>query len=168
MSFSIRPTLQADHPGIRDMVRAAFSDGDRNGEEEVDILARTWALIDTRAQIDLVAVDEGQIVGHVLAAEGDLARTPVMGIAPLSVAPDHQRSGVGITLINEVMRLAKGEGRSMLLLLGNPSYYQRFGFEPASEYEIFYAPAGDSPAFQVLILECRRPSINGEFIYCFE
>ena len=110
------------------------------------------------------------VVGHVLAAMGDLDGHEVPGIAPLGVVTGRQSDGVGSTLMAHLLDEASARAWSLLLLLGDPGYYGRFGFAPASALGISYGPAGvGNPHFMA---HCSRAATavipSGEFRYCWE
>src|SRR5271170_5088940 len=94
-TWSIRLTRPADRDAILGVVREAFSDPSRDGQEEVDIVLNTWLLKAAVSGLDLVAVADGQIVGHVLGAYGSLDERRVVGVAPLAVIPHRQSEGIG-------------------------------------------------------------------------
>ena len=169
------------------LVNEAFSgeghDGrQHDGRGEVEIAERTWELDIAPAELDLVAVeDRGALIGHVLAAPGTLrggeargggAVLPdrrVLAVAPLAVLPSLWRQGVGSSLIEEVLSRAERSGAPLVLLLGDPGYYRRFGFEPAGTYGIFHPPAGrDDPHFMVRRFEHLGEGWRGAFAYCWE
>ena len=166
--YVIRSTTESDHDPILGVVRDAFAHDGRDGKEEVDIVLATWAMGDSVRPIDLVAVDDDTVVGHVLGAVGQLGDRPVIAVAPLAVAPSHHGRGVGSALMEELLQRAESQREPMVLLLGNPAYYGRFGFEPAAPLGITYAPVGDNPAFQARRLESYDPSLRGTFVYCWE
>lgn len=125
----IRPEIPADIPQIHAVVAAAF---------ETDAEAR---LVDAlrasgNATISLVAEQEGAIVGHILFSPVTVDGTavPVLGLAPVSVVPAHQRQGIGGALIREGLTRAAARGYTAAVLLGHPEYYPRFGFVPASRF----------------------------------
>jgi predicted N-acetyltransferase YhbS len=150
-------------------VQDAFSDATRDGSEEVRIVADTWALAAAPDGFDLVAVDEKLVVGHVLGAWGDVDGRAIVGIAPLAVAPGHQHRGVGTALMTELLAHAVRKGLPMVVLLGDPGYYGRFGFEPSGPFGITYRPVGaDNPHFQVRRLPEYDASARGDFTYCWE
>ena len=166
---AIRPTLPDDRPEVIEVVRAAFSHSGRDGREEVDIVEQTWALgLDDL--VDLVAVDDDQIVGHVLGAPGAVdAVTKLLAVAPLAVRPSHQGQGIGSQLMPELLRQAEDAAWPAVVLLGNPDYYSRFGFEPAGPLGLTYAPVPpELPHFQIRRLSRYAPSLRGSFVYAWE
>jgi putative acetyltransferase len=166
---AIRATTDDDHDAVLALVGVAFSDDHRDGQEEVDIVLATWALGDAVDPIDLVAVADGAIVGHVLGARGSLGQLGVIAVAPLAVTPAHQRQGVGTLLMTGLLQRAEAAGWPMAVLLGNPAYYSRFGFEPSGPLGISYSPVGEgSPHFQVKRLGSYDTSCRGSFTYCWE
>lgn len=169
MQILIRPTRDRDREAVLDLVREAFSDATRDGHEEVDVVATTWACGDAVRPIDLVAVDGVTVTGHVLGAVGTLGDGHALALAPLGVAPAHQGRGIGSALVREFLRQADEAGWPMVLLLGSPTYYGRFGFEPSSPLGIVYPPVGaGDPHFQVRRLTNFDPSHRGDFVYCWE
>ncbi len=168
-SLIVRSTTPADRDVVLDLVRTAFSDDTRTGDEEVDIIVATWALGTAARPIDLVAVDDQTIAGHVLGARGALGNDELLAVAPLAVAPNHQGRGVGTALMHELLTRADGADWPMAVLLGRPEYYSRFGFEPAGQFGITYAPVGaGNPHFQARPLRGFRHVSPGMFTYCWE
>ena len=93
----------------------------------------------SKAVIALVAEDEGRIVGHILfspVALDPLAGTVGLGLAPVAVLPDHEKHGVGRRLVQNGLAECRAWGAGFVVVLGDPPYYTRFGFEPASKYEL--------------------------------
>jgi predicted N-acetyltransferase YhbS len=169
VTVAVRLSRDADAALILDVVEDAFSSPERDAHEEIDIVRSTWAVCQPPRLLELVAHDRGNVVGHVLAAPGPLGTKEALGVAPLSVAPERQGEGIGGALMRAVIERAGAEGRRLLLLLGDPGYYQRFGFEPAWPLGITYAPAGrHSPHFMARRLPGYEPSLRGEFRYCWE
>lgn len=174
LPVTVRATTSADRDVVLDLVQTAFSDDTRTGDEEVDIVIRTWACGATAHPIDLVAVDDDTIAGHVLGAAGtlddhELLAVAPLAVAPLAVAPAHQGCGVGTALMTELLTRAEGAGWPMVVLLGRPEYYSRFGFEPASRFGITYAAVGaGNPHFQARRLRAFTDVGPGIFTYCWE
>ncbi len=165
----VRTALLGDRAGILEVVRDAFSSEDRDGREELDIVESTWELKATPHELELVAIAGGTIVGHVLAGRGDLGGREVVGVAPLAVLPSRQGTGIGSALMAELLRRAEVAQFPLLVVLGDPGYYGRFGFEPSGPLGISYGPAGaGNPHFQVRRLAGYDPSYRGTFTYCWE
>ena len=171
VSVTVRPLLPADAEAVLAIVFDAFSSPGRDGSEEVEIVRRTWRRCPPPERTELVAVADGSVTGHVLAAPGRLdgRDTAVAGVAPVSVAPAHQHEGAGSALVQELIRRAEDRGWPLLVLLGDPAYYGRFGFRPAGELGLSYAPAGaGNPHFQARPLRDGTTALRGVFSYCWE
>jgi putative acetyltransferase len=171
VTIEIRPAQPGDRAAILAVVDESFSDESRDAGEELDIVRQTWARRSGQQRIELVAVVDGAVVGHVLAATGELDGLAVAGVAPLCVLPARQRSGVGTALMGALFTEASRRGWPVLLLLGDPAYYGRFGFAPAAALGIHYAPAGrDSPHFLVHHVggDAGAALPRGEYRYCWE
>ena len=127
----------------------------------------TWAL---EPALELVAVDgDGTIAGHVMGGRGRLDGRETIGLAPLSVRPDWQRQGIGSRLVIEFLARAESAGWPLVVLLGAPAFYGRFGFEPAGPLGIVYDVVGaNDPHFQVRRLSRYDPKLKGHFTYCWE
>ena len=125
----IRCARETDLNVIREVIETAFSDEENKVIMELvaDLSGET-----THPPItSLVAEAENQIVGYVSYSPIFLRTDPSMVgyiLAPLAVAPKHQKKGVGAKLIkNGIDRLTR-DGADCLLVYGDPTYYSRFGF----------------------------------------
>jgi putative acetyltransferase len=164
---TIRTAVPADREAIRRLVREAFSSENRDGLEEVGIIDSTWALDPGPRDLELVATEGGSVVGHVMAALGDLAGREVVAVAPLAVSPSRQGEGVGHALMTELLSRAEAAELPLIVLLGFPGYYSRFGFEPSDPLGISYR-LERNPHFLVRRLSRYEPSYRGDFVYCWE
>jgi len=103
----------------------------------------------------------GVVVGHVLFSPVTVAIAYVgfraLGLAPVAALPEHQRQGAGSQLIREGLRLCEQTSVDAVVVLGDPRYYSRFGFVPASGYglENEYG-AGD----EFMALEIRKGGLG--------
>ena len=125
------------------MVVAAFG-----RDEEADIVEAVRAA--DGALVELVAEDDDRIVGHVLFNRMSCA-VPLAGLAPLSVAPSHQRIGIGGALTRAGLDACRGLGIKGCVVLGDPAYYGRFGFTRAPA--TLSSPYAHLAAFQALAFE---------------
>jgi putative acetyltransferase len=143
-------------------------------------------LIDAETVIDeisLVAVLDGKIVGHILYTDlqihdddgNDLTDQPgvelsdfityAVALAPVAVLPDKQRNGIGKALINESLKLADQRGHGLVIVLGHPEYYPKFGFEPASKFGMNSPFDAPDDVFMAKPLSKYNPAICGDVVY---
>ena len=122
----IRPEEERDFDEIDAVVRAAFGK-----QDEVDFVHRIRAADTYVPELALVAVDNAEIVGHVMFSYATVGGRPVLQLAPLAVRPDRQRTGIGDALTRRGIELAEERGEPLILVLGIPEYYPRFGFTSA-------------------------------------
>jgi putative acetyltransferase len=115
-------------------------------------------------ELSLVATEDDQVVGHVLATRAHVDDRPALGLGPLSVLPQRQRSGVGTALMHAVLGAADALGEPLVALLGNPAYYSRFGFVPAQPLGIAAPVPEWGDHFQIRTLS-RYASQTGRFRY---
>jgi len=129
----IRPEAPPDSDAISRVVTAAFGRAD-----EARVVERIRASGHYLPALALVADDGERLVGHVMTSyvtvEGDDRR--YLELAPVSVTPDRQRSGIGIAMIEETLRLADAMDAPFMLVFGHAEYYPRFGFESARAHGI--------------------------------
>jgi putative acetyltransferase len=155
----IRPEAEADHEAVAEVTAAAFGQDD-----EARLVEAIRASAEYVPELTLVAEDEGRIVGHVMYSystlDGSDAR--LLQLSPLSVVPDRQSEGIGAALTRESLRLADERGEPLVLVLGHPTYYPRFGFRRASTLGL-EAPNPDWPdeAFMAVPLGAYDASLRG-------
>ena len=89
---------------------------------------------------------------------------PAEWFGPLSVHPDHQGRGIGSALVNELLDRAGRGGETLVALLGDPDYYERFGFRESTWFSID-PPEEWGRHFQVLTLPSHDPLMRGRFRY---
>ena len=133
----IRNEKKSDIQAISDVTEAAFLTLPISQHTEQFVIK---ALREANAlTISLVAELDGRVVGHI-------AFSPVTfsdgspnwhGLGPLSVLPEHHKQGIGKSLVNEGLSRLKDCGSRGCVLVGDPAYYQRFGFKnlPTLIYE---------------------------------
>lgn len=59
-------------------------------------------------------------------------RTPAILLGPIAVEPELQGKGIGVRLIRESMKVAEDLGHRLIVLVGDPEYYEQFGFRNAA------------------------------------
>jgi putative acetyltransferase len=121
----IRDEQPTDCDGIRRLHRLAFC-----REGEVRLVDRLREEGHTR--VSLVAVKGWQIAGHVLFSrlliETASGTALALALAPLAVVPEYQRQGIGSQLVRCGLEVCHLQGHRIVIVLGDPAYYRRFGF----------------------------------------
>jgi putative acetyltransferase len=151
----IRDEERADIPAVRKVVEEAFLQ-----PAEARLVDRLRA--DGEAVISAVAVDAEQIVGHIMFSKMS-APFRALGLAPVAVTPSSQRNGIGSQLIRWGLAQAKTNRWQGVFVLGDPKYYERFGFSVAlaSGFESPYA----GEHFMALALNGALPVTSGKVEY---
>ena len=143
----IREARPADHAMIRAVTQAAF---DASRFDEAGIIEGVRG--ERRVLVELVAEDDGLIVGHVLFSRmrADPPRA-VAALGPVAVAPARQRTGIGEALCRAGVEACRAAGMEAIVVLGHPPYYPRFGFSAEAAAKLI-SPYAGNPAFMALEL----------------
>jgi putative acetyltransferase len=124
----VRDETPSDHAAVRAVVRAAFG-----RDDEANLVDALHAGGYVRASF--VAEHHGETVGHVmftrLPVESAGSVVETLALAPMAVAPDWQRQGIGSDLIRFALAACRDRGHRAVLVLGHAEYYPRFGFSAA-------------------------------------
>lgn len=166
--ITIRPECPDDHEAVFQVNREAFG-----GESEarlVEALRRSLAFI---PELSLVALDGLRAVGHILFTKilvrGSGQSHDALALAPMAVLPAYQQQGIGSALVRRGLQDARALGHSVVIVVGHPEYYPRFGFVPAKPLGIHARFEVPNEAFMVLEL---RPNalrgVQGEVEYPLE
>lgn len=83
----------------------------------------------------------------------------VVALAPLSVAADRRRKGIGSALVRTSLEVLRDRRCDLVLVLGDPAYYGRFGFVPAADFSL--RTPYDGPYQQTLALSERGRAARG-------
>lgn len=148
--MDIREEHDADLGGIRAVNDAAFGGTDES--QLVDHLRDDGLFITS-----LVAVEYGEIVGHILFSELEVSSDDhstcvrAAALAPMAIAPTHQRLGIGSELVRQGLEHCQEKGIEAVIVLGHERYYPRFGFS-AQMAECIKSPFS-GPFFMVLPLK---------------
>jgi putative acetyltransferase len=144
-TVTIRGEESADFAATAHVNRAAFRSEDEPAL--VDRLRREGALV-----CSLVAEQAGQVVGHLAFSPAALAGCRAVAFGPLAVLPPFQRQGIGTQLTEAGIAWCRQAGYELIVLLGHPSYYPRFGFERSDQYGIGNDFGASAEHFMVLAL----------------
>ena len=165
MPLHIREETPADYAAIHALTEAAFRNAPHTSHTEqwiVDALREAGALA-----ISLIAEDDREIVGHVAVSPVVLSdgSTGWFGLGPISVAPAHQKQGIGAMLMKLALDTLRARGAAGCVVLGDPAYYARFGFLPEPALVLPGVPA---EYFQAIALRGGVPAANVRYHTAFE
>ncbi|MEV0601599.1 N-acetyltransferase [Streptomyces sp. NPDC050315] len=132
-SWRTRPEASGDAAAVRKVNLAAFPTA-----EEADLVDALRA--DRDAWLDglswVAEAPDGTVAAHALLTRCHVGGEPALALAPCAVLPEHQRAGAGSAAIRAALDAARARGERLVVVLGHPGYYPRFGFRPASRWGI--------------------------------
>lgn len=141
-------------PGEADLVDALRSGG--------------YARVSLVARLAQGESSEGHVVGHILLSdlsiETDAGAIPALALAPLAVLPEYQRKGIGHRLVEQSLTLARQHGHRIVIVLGHPEYYPRFGFS-AELAEPLKSPFSGPPWMALELVPGALEGVAGEVKY---
>ena len=149
--IEIRKEHPKDYEGVRIVNDQAFGQ-----PEEGRIVNKIYE--SCKEIVSLVAVSDNIIIGHIFFSPATI-ETPTdlikgMALAPMSVLPEFQNKGIGSMLVKEGLRIIRNMSYPFVIVLGHEKFYQRFGFQHASNYGL-KCQWEDVPddAFMVMIID---------------
>lgn len=147
-SMLIRTETTADYEAIRQVNGLAF--GQDSEARLVDALREGGYV-----RLSLVAENKGQVVGHILFSDlpiiTEAGTASALALAPMAVLPAFQRQGIGSALVQRGLEVSREQGHRIVIVLGHPDYYPRFGFS-AKLAELLSSPFGGGEAWMALEL----------------
>lgn len=156
--ITIRPETAEDCAAIHEVTLLAFAQ-----EKEAQLVEDLRGLPDFIPELSLVAVRAEHVIGHILfspmAIETEKGAVPALSLAPLSVRPERQNQGVGSQLVREGLKRCQSLGHEVVVVVGHPDYYPRFGFSSARAKGL-EAPF-EVPDEAFLVLELAPGALDG-------
>ncbi|MED5387843.1 MAG: N-acetyltransferase [Pseudomonadota bacterium] len=162
--LTIRAETPEDVGAIHAVVEAAFANVSYSDQREAQIV---WQLREADAlAVSLVADRHGELLGHVAASPVQLSdgSDHWFGIGPVSVLPDWQGQGIGTALMEAVIATLREQGAAGCVLLGDPSWYLRFGFVATP---LLRLPGVPPEYFQALLLRGDWPDAEVHYPSAF-
>ena len=156
LMLTIRPETPEDTESIRFVNEQAF--GQREEAEIIEKLRNRGALI-----LSLVATRDNNVVGHIafspVVIESEDLSFKAIALGPMSVLPIYQRQGIGGQLVRAGLRECRNLGHDIVVVLGHPTYYPRFGFMAAKTKGIVCEFEVPEEAF--MVMELREEALVG-------
>ncbi len=161
----IRQETISDRDAVHEVNRLAFGRDDE--ASLVEALRRSDAFI---PELSLVAEKEGRVVGHILfsriTVEAPTRVVTALSLAPMAVLPEFQRQGIGSDLVRDGLERSKAAGHEIVIVLGHPDYYPRFGFSPARAMGVECPfPAPDEAFMAIELVPGALDAVEGTVKY---
>ncbi|WJW76243.1 N-acetyltransferase [Thiohalobacter sp. IOR34] len=139
------------------------------GEAEARLVDAVRNSPDFIRDLSLVAEINGRIVGHLLLSkvilENENGSQEILALGPMSVVPSQSHRGIGSALIQAAIGRARDMRYSAIVVAGQPEYYQRFDFKPASDWGIVSNLPLPEDALTAMELKPGALSGGGRVIY---
>lgn len=164
--MQIRPERQEEYRAITQLVQTAFATAKVSDGTEQEFVKHLRASGNYIPSLALVAVEEEELIGHIMLTRTRLHPTKggevaVLLLAPLCVKLEKRNQGVGGALVEASFRQARQLGYPAVFLLGDPAYYGRFGFRAAEGYGIRES-SKTLPGEFVLACELEQGALQGK------
>lgn len=158
----IRPERPGEETAIHEVEAAAF--GQELEPRIVDEVRAGGAFI---PELSLVAEEGGTIVGHVMVSRGyvEPSGAEILLLGPIGVLPVRQGEGIGRALVEAALSGARELGAPCVALVGDPAFYERFGFVQAEPLGILPPEGWPSRPFQVAVLAEEVELPQGRVVY---
>lgn len=161
----IRNETPSDSEAIEAITIAAFKSATHTSHTEQYIVR---ALREAgQLSVSLVADEAGVVIGHVAVSPVTISdgSTGWFGLGPISISPEHQRQGIGTSLMQAALAALRALGAEGCVVLGDPTYYGRFGFSTEPSLVLPGVPA---EYFQAIALGGAMPAGTVAYHPAFE
>ncbi|MFJ6483516.1 GNAT family N-acetyltransferase [Streptomyces sp. NPDC091682] len=160
-AWPARPETAADAAAVRAINLAAF--GTPLEADLVDALRADGSWLPGLSYV--AEAPDGSVAAHALLTRCEVDGAPALALAPVATDPGLQRSGAGSSVVRALLAAARERGESLVIVLGHPEYYPRFGFLPASRFGIRAPFEVPDEALMALVLDGSRPVPAGTIRY---
>jgi putative acetyltransferase len=82
---------------------------------------------------------------------------PAVALAPVAVLPEQQGKGIGGKLIRHGLDRLRAQGEQVVIVLGHPKYYSRFGFSTDKASSL----ASPFPTEAFMVIELSPGALDG-------
>lgn len=163
--MNIRQEQLIDYDIVYQVVKKAFESAEYSDGNEQDLVVALRKSKSFIPELSLVAVCENNIVGHILFTKAFVNHVEVLALAPLSVLPEFQNRGVGLSLINQGHSIARKLGYRYSVVLGHSKYYSKAGYVPASLYGIKAPFTVEDENFMAICFAPKAERLDGYIKY---
>ena len=163
--MNIRQEQPEDYDMVYQIIKDAFKNAEHSDGNEQDLVAALRESKSFIPELSLVAVEDNRIVGHILFTKAFVNKTEMLALAPLSVLPEYQNKGIGLSLIKHGHNIASKLGYHYSVVLGHPQYYPKAGYVPASQYGIKAPFEVADENFMAICFSESKDKLNGFIEY---
>lgn len=161
--FIVRQITEADYSTVYNLIKTAFETAEHRDGDEQNFAVRLRNGENYIPQLDLVAEQDGEIIGHIMltktyVTQPDGSKYDTLLVAPLAVLLEYRSVGAGSALMKEGLHIAQTMGYESAFLIGDPNYYQRFGYKLTHLYGINHESL---PAEYVMVKEFATGALEG-------
>jgi putative acetyltransferase len=170
-NLRLRPEEPADAAAIRRVLVEAFARRDTAVPAEVALVEALRGGEAWLPELSMVAEADGRIVGYALLSRVwvEPGAVPALALGPVAVRPSLNGRGFGTAMVRAALDAATELGERLVVVLGNPAFYRRFGFVPAARFALTSPWSGLGAPWQALVLpslsDGYEPVPAGEVIY---
>ncbi len=168
-TVSIKSEQPSQIDAVHNVIKAAFKQ-----DNEVELVKQLREAKTFIPELSMVAILDDKVVGHAMLSpafieKADSERIEVLALAPVAVHPDYQNQGIGKKLINSLLALTEvrfGDIYRGIIVLGDCSYYSKFGFVPASQFGVCAPFKCEEQNFMAMAISNNAlANCQGEVIY---
>jgi len=160
----VRPEAADDIRAIDVVNLSAFE-----GETEAQLVSNVRNSPGFAPELSLVAEFNGRIVGHVLLSKVRYVHPQqeqiILALAPMSVVPSQSHRGIGAELVAAAVQRARALDFPAIVVVGQPEYYVRFGFEPGRNWQMQCVPPVSVELLTVMELVKGALRVGGQVVY---
>ena len=160
----IRNETESDRREVETLIREAFWNLNVPGCDEHYLAHILRSHKDFIPELDLVAEQDGRIIGNVMYTRSHLTdetgkEKEILTFGPLAVLPGYQRMGVGRALLERSFEIARNMGYDVIVIFGSPANYITIGFKSCRKFNI--CPEGDIFPTAMLVKELKEGVLDG-------
>ena len=139
-SESVKEKVDKNFKDIYNLVKESFKTAQVSDGNEQDFVLELRKRVFYIPSLEFVAEEQGELIGHIMftkqAVDLEKGKLKALLIAPLCVDLAYRNQGIGSKLMNYGLMKAKELGYDTAFLVGNPEYYQKFGFLCVTNYNL--------------------------------
>ena len=162
--IQVRQENTEDYSAIDVVHLSAFE-----GDDEVGLIDSLRESSGFVPQLSLVAEFNGRIVGHILMTRVRLLKgkdsIDILALAPMAVVPSQSHRGIGSELVKAAVEKARALDYKGIVVVGEPEFYRRFNFEPASKWDLHTNLPVSSELVSAMELEAGIFEGGGNVVY---